>query len=323
MRYVLGIALAGVVSAPAAAQDKMTYGTLADPAFAAATWAIIHGKVKSDKLTIDVKPVSIPAMIQALSTKQYDAVAAAVPTIPVAISRGIPVVILSTALRLRSEGVSGDLWVKADSPIKTAADLKGKTIGVYGVQSTGIMLARYVLTKKYGLNTALEGGDVKLAELPPPTIPGAVLAGRIDAGAFLHYQAYTATLGKDLRNIGAGQSDMNEVLGVPAVTAVTVSYADRLAAKPEMYKEFNRQLKASYDYMLANQAEVYGAVAKESNVPIGYFQVFFSKFAEFPQVVSDDDIKAYQRTWEISKEMKLFDKYPNAKDVVWEHALRK
>lgn len=323
MRYVMGVALAGVMSASAAAQDKMTYGTLADPAFAAASWAIVHGKVKSDKLTIDVKPVSIPAMIQALSTKQYDAVAAAVPTIPIAIARGIPVVILSSALRLRSEGVSGDLWVKADSPIKTAADLKGKTIGVYGVQSTGIMLTRYVLTKKYGLNTALEGGDVKIAELPAPTIPGAVVAGRIDAGAFLHFQAYTATQGKELRNIGAGQSDMNEVVGVPTVTAVTVSYADRLAAKPEMFKEFNRMLKASYDYMLANQAEVYGAIAKESNTPIAYMQTFFAKFAEMPQIVSDDDIKAYQRTWEISKEMKLFEKFPNAKDVVWEHALRK
>src|SRR5688572_3091463 len=106
MRYVLGVALAGIVSASAVAQDKMTYGTLADPAFAAAAWAIVHGKVKSDKVTVEVKPVSIPAMIQALSTKQYDALATAVPTIPFALSRGIPVVILSTALRLRAEGVS-------------------------------------------------------------------------------------------------------------------------------------------------------------------------------------------------------------------------
>ena len=323
MRYVLGIALAGIVSMSATAQDKMSYATLNDPAFLAATWAIVNGKVKSDKVVVDVKAVSIPAMIQALSTKQYDAVTTAVPTVPFALSRGLNVVILSTALRLRPDGVSGDLWVKADSPIKTAADLKGKTIGVYGVQSTGIMLARYVLTKKYKLNTALEGGDVKLAELPAPTIPGAVVAGRIDAGAFLHFQAWTATQGKELRNIGAGQKDMNEVLGVPAVTAVTCSYADKLTAKPEMYKEFNRLLKASYDYMLANQAEVYGAIAKETNSPAAYLEVFFSKFAETPQIVSDDDMKSYQRTWEIAQEMKMIEKVPNAKDVVWEHALRK
>lgn len=324
MRKKIGLAATGLVLAVATtqAQTKLTYGILADPAMIAATWAISAGKVKSDKVTVEVKPLPLPALIQAVATKQYDITVTAVPPVPIALARGIQIKILSSTVRLRSEGVSGDLWVKADSPIKSARDLKGKTIGVYGIQSTGIQLTRFVLGKKYGLNAALEGGDVKLAELPAPTIPGAVVAGRIDAGAFLHFQAWTASTGTELRNIGAGQADINEAVGAPTVTGVSIAYTEKLAANPDAYKEFNRLLKASVDYMLANKAQVYGAVAADTKAPLAYFETYFEKFAEFPQIVSDSDMKAIQRVWEISKEMKLYDKHPDAKDVVWEHALR-
>jgi ABC-type nitrate/sulfonate/bicarbonate transport system substrate-binding protein len=126
MRAIFGFAAAGLLcaTAPAPAPTKLSDAILADPAMIGATWALAQGKVKPDKVTVEVKPLPLPALIQALATKRYDITVGAVPPVPIALARGIPIKILSSTVRLRSEGVSGDIGVKADSPIKTAKDLK-------------------------------------------------------------------------------------------------------------------------------------------------------------------------------------------------------
>ncbi len=315
---VLAFAASGAV-----AQEKITYAVLDDPSHAALIWALVNGKVKSDKVVIEPKPVAIPALIQAIATRQYDVVETAVPSVAQAYGRGLQLKIISIALRLHKDGEAADLWVKKDSAIQSPRDLKGKTLAVYGLQATGIQLTRIVLQKKYGLNAALENGDVKFAELPAPAIPGAIAAGRVEAGALIHIQAYGAQKGGDLRSIQAGQRDMVEIFGVAPVTAVNVSYPDKLAARPEAFREFNRLLAESARYMLANRAEVFGAVAQDRKIDPAFFDVYFSRYSEFPIAVAEDDIKAITRLWDLSKELKMLDSAPAIGDVLWEHALRR
>lgn len=320
--FLIAAAVAASLAIPAGAKEKITYGYLLDPSHEAVMHAITTGKVTSDKIEIEAKAVQIPALIQATGTKQFDVIETAVPSIALAGERGLKLVVVSTALRLQPEGEGVDIWVKADSPIKSAKDLKGKTLAVYALGGSGITLTRIVLNKRYGYNVALDGGDLKFIELPAPGIPGAIVTGRVDAGVLIHAQAYAAEKGKDLRAIGVGQREMNEVLGARPITAVNVSYPEKLAARPEAFKEFNRLLRESAKYALANKAEVFGAVAKKYNIDAGYFDVWFGRYLEFPAAISEQDIKAIVAMWEHCKELGIIRSFPDVKSVIWEHAIR-
>lgn len=315
-------ALTACLALPSAAKEKITYGYLLDPSHEAVMYGITAGKVTSDKIEVEAKTLQVPALIQATGTKQFDVIETAIPSIALAGERGLKLVVVSTALRMHKEGEGADIWVKADSPIKSPKDLKGKTLAVYALGGSGITLTRIVLNKLYGYNVALDGGDLKFVELPAPGIPGALITGRADAGVLIHAQAFAADRGKDLRAIGAGQKEMTQVLGARPLTAVNVSYPEKLAARPEAFKEFNRMLRESAKYALANKAEVFAAVAKKYNIDAAFFEVWFGRYSEFPATVSAEDMKAIEAMWVHCKELGIIRSYPDVKSVVWEHAIK-
>ena len=169
---VMTVALPGF----ALAKEKVTYAYLLDPAYDAVTWAMSNGKVTSDLIEVEARGLAIPQLIQATSAKQYDVIMTAVIAIPPAAARGLELKVLSTALQQSRAGEGAGVWVKSDSPIKNPKELKGKTLGSYALRSTGYTQVRFALIKKYGLNAALEGGDLKQVEIQAPNLPGG--AGR-------------------------------------------------------------------------------------------------------------------------------------------------
>ena len=123
--------------------------------------------------------------------------------IPRAKSKGLDLEVLATGLRSHNKKHSGDIWVRKDSPIRTADDLKGKKIGVYSLNSTGITLVRIALWKKYGHNVSFQGGDSEWVQVPAPSIPAALASDQIDAGTLIHAQAYKAMRSGDFRSVVA------------------------------------------------------------------------------------------------------------------------
>jgi NitT/TauT family transport system substrate-binding protein len=114
-----------------------------------------------------------------------------------------------------------------------------------------------------------------------------------------------------------------EVMGVRAVSAIHVGYPEKLAARPEVFREFARMIKASIDYTLKNQAEVFVAAGKENNIDPDFFKTWFNSFSQVPMAISGDDVKAIQKVWELAKEMGIIDAaLPNAAEMVWQHAIR-
>ena len=75
---------------------------------------------------------------------------AAVVSLPAAVQRGLSVNVLATSLRAAPAGEGAGVWVPRDSALKTPRDLKGKTLGSYGLRSTGYTQIRIALAKKYG-----------------------------------------------------------------------------------------------------------------------------------------------------------------------------
>jgi NitT/TauT family transport system substrate-binding protein len=294
----------------AAAKDKITFAYLLDPSHDAVVHALKTGKVKSDLIDVEVRALAIPALIQATSARQYDVVQTAVISIPRAEKQGLKLAILSTALRYHVSGEGADIWVRVDSPIKSVEDLKGKTVGVYGISSTGITLIRLALWKKYGVNVSLQGGDMRFVEMPAPSLPAALSTGRIDAATLIHSQAFAASKSGEFRSVAHTAKDMYETFGLRMVSAVNVGYPDKIEAKPAAYREFNRLLK------------VFAAVGKETNVDPAFFKRWFSSYSEFPAVITAQDVQAIEKVWALSQELGLIDSYPDPKGLIWSGALR-
>lgn len=306
----------------AQAKEKITYAYLLDPAYDAVTWAMTNGKVTSDLITVEARGLAIPQLIQATSAKQYDVIMTAVIAIPPAAARGLELKVLSTALQQSSRGEGGGIWVKTDSPIRNPKELKGKSLGSYALRSTGYTQVRLALIHKYGLDAALEGGDLKQVEIQAPNLPGALAAGQIDAATLIHSQAFRALKSGEFRPIAETGRDNIEIYGTRFVSALNVSYPERLAQRPDAFKEFNRMFRESARFALAHRDEVFGAIGKQTNLPPEFFDWWFEKSSDVPGTFEESHAQAIMKLYELSKEIGMIQSFPDIRTVAWEHVLR-
>ncbi len=316
------LAVALVAAAPAQAKEKVTYAYLVDPALEGILYGIKSGKVHSDTVELDATPLSIPALIQSTTTKQYDVVMNAVLSIPRALSKGLKMEVLSTALRSVPSDVSGGAWVKKDSPYKKLTDLKGKTIGDTALQSTGTMWNRIAMWKSQGINVSYDGGDFKWVQLPASGLLGALQTGRVDAANLIHLQAFEALKSGNYVSLLHTAKTLHDMFGVYQVSAVNVGYPEKLDARPDAFKEFDRMIKASVDYANAHTAEVGAAIAKKFKISPDFFGWWLKTYSTFPGVVSDGDLKAMEVVWKYAHELHAMGNYPKAESVVWKYAIR-
>ncbi len=310
------------VARPGFAKEKITYAYLLDPAYDAVTWAMTNGKVKSDIVDVEARGLAIPQLIQATSAKQYDVIMTAVIAVPPAAARGLELRVLSNALQQSAAGEGAGVWVKSDSPIKDPKELKGKSLGSYALRSTGYTQVRLALIKKYGLNAALEGGDVKQVEIQAPNLPGALAAGQIDAATLIHSQAFRALKSGEFRPIAETGRDNIEVYGMRFISALNVSYPERLAQRPDAFKEFNRMFRESVGYATSHGDEVFGAVGKQNNLPPEFFKWWFEKSSDVPGTFTEEHAKIIMKFYELSKDIGMIQAFPDIRTLVWEHALR-
>jgi NitT/TauT family transport system substrate-binding protein len=312
------------VAAPVLAQQRQSigYAYLLDPAYDVVTWAMRNGKVPSSSIDVQARALAIPQLIQATSAKQYDVIMAAVVSLPAAVQRGLSVSVLAASLRAAPAGEGAGVWVPRDSPIKTPQELKGKTLGSYGLRSTGYTQIRIALTRKYGLNMALEGGDVSQVEIQAPNLPGALSSGKIDAATLIHSQSYRALKSGEFRLIAETARDNNEIFKTRFVSAVNIAYPDRLARQPEAYVEFCRVFRESLRYAMANKAEVFGAVSRESGLEPEFFEWWFGKNSEVPGYFSEAHAQAITTFYEQARDLGVLKSYPDIRTLVWDKAPR-
>jgi NitT/TauT family transport system substrate-binding protein len=306
----------------AQAKEKITYAYLLDPAYDAVTWAMTNGKVASDLITVEARGLAIPQLIQATSAKQYDVIMTAVIAVPPAAARGLDLRVLSVALQQAAAGEGAGIWVKSDSPIKSPQELKGKALGSYALRSTGYTQVRLALIKKYGLNAALEGGDLKQLEIQAPNLPGALAASQIDAATLIHSQAFRALKSGEFRSIAETGRDNIEVYGMRFVSALNVSYPERLAQRPNAFREFNRLFRESVKYALAHRDEVFGAVGQQNNLPPEFFTWWFEKSSDVPATFEESHAQTIMKFYELSRDIGMIQNFPDIRTVVWEQALR-
>ena len=318
---ICGLALAGALATPAHAQTAVSFGYLADPSHEAVMWAVRNDKVRSPTVKIEATRLDISALIQATAARTYDVVQTAAVAVPRARERGLDLRIIGTGLRYHTSGEGAGIWVKKDSPIKSVADLKGRKIGVYSLGSAGITLIRIALADVHGFNVSVRGGDVEFVEMPAAALPAALASGRIDAATLIHAQAFKALQGGEFIPITQTAEDLSRKFGVRMVSAVLAGYGDKLDAKPEVYREFLRVLHASMDYAVRHPAEVFPAVGKDTDTDPEFFKAWFTRFSDFPVLLTGNDMKAIELLWKRSVDLDILKTVPPVADTVWKPAL--
>ena len=308
--------LALACGTPAIAKDKVTLVHPTDPIFEASVWPIQQGKVTSDKVDLQVSFTSIQAVIHAVGTKQYDLIPMVTNILPKLAERGVPVKIIATNQRYSLKGGGSRLYVTANSPIKSVADLKGKTIGVTSMRSSGVTSVRVVLSEVHHANVAAEGGDFKWVEMPLAVLRTALTSGRVDAAILSNKYDYEASHSKDFRLLL--KKSLNDAVHAQVPGTVILGYSDKLAARPDTFVEAARLLKASADYVDAHQDEVFGAVAKKNGVDAAYLKWYYAYYANIPYDLTKGDLKGIEAFWGALKKLHMLKKTPKVESMVWD-----
>lgn len=135
------------------------------------------------KYGLDVEIVSAgggPALSAAMASGKYDIGQSNVATIAAAHQAGLPFVLVAPASLYDSRNATSALVVTKDSPIKTAADLDGKTVGNLDLRDIGTV-ALGVWLEQHGVNPA----NVRIVEIPMAQVSEELARGLVAASLTL------------------------------------------------------------------------------------------------------------------------------------------
>jgi NitT/TauT family transport system substrate-binding protein len=157
------------------------------------------------------------------------------------ISNGLPVKLIAISSLTPTKGYL-EVLVKRDSPIRTWADLAGKTVATINLQGQFHML----------VNNAVEkagASAIRAIPMSPADEPAALEAGRVDA---IVMQDPTLTQAKsryDFRSLGNPMSQ----LGYPLPSGGLYSSNDTIAKKPDVLRRFVTAWKEAVAISKGNQ----------------------------------------------------------------------
>jgi NitT/TauT family transport system substrate-binding protein len=181
-----------------------------------------------------------------------------VTSLVLAKSRNLPIKMVSNGVASTGEiGKDfGGTVVKKDSPIKTAADLAGKTVAVNTLKNIGDTTVRATVRKA--------GGDpkaVKFVELAFPEMPAALAAGRVDA-TFVVEPFLTTLVGQGDRVVAWNYAEPAAAMTVAAYFASN----ELIAKNPDLVKRFQAAMTESLAYADSHPDEVRGVLATYTKI---------------------------------------------------------
>ena len=151
------------------------------------------GKNYGKAYTLDTKTFPSGAVrAQALAADAIDLASGAAATVIAAASQGVEAKVIASISRLGRKGFYDSFYVKAESPIKTIADMKGKIVGINGLSTSGHLELVAGLAK-----AGLKDTDVTITAVPFSAMQEALSAGKIDVGMFV--VPYGALLEREMK----------------------------------------------------------------------------------------------------------------------------
>lgn len=201
--------------------------------------------------------------------------------------------------------------VKDDSPIKTVADMKGKSVGT-NVFGSGILGPMFLLLKKNGLDP---DKDIKLVETGFPGSEDAIRTGRVDVGVLNQPFAARAEAKGGLRKLFSLADQQQNIVHI-----MEVCRKDFVDKNPELVKAYVRDLTSGMKKALADRPETLKVVNEVIKAPVEVLDTYLLKpndFARDPGAAPNfDGIQAmfdiYAETGMVGKKLKATDfKHPS------------
>jgi NitT/TauT family transport system substrate-binding protein len=160
--------------------------------------------------------------------------------------RGLPISIIAPELVYTPANSYALLQVAIDSPLRTGADLNGKTVGVPALNDLNCLATRAWVDKN--------GGDwrsLKFVEVPNSVIEAALQTHRIDAGMMQSPQLDASLSAKTTRTLGDGYGAIAPTFYVGGFIART----DWAASNMDVVRKFNRVMAQASAYVNTHPAE--------------------------------------------------------------------
>jgi ABC-type nitrate/sulfonate/bicarbonate transport system substrate-binding protein len=172
----------------------------------------------------------------------------------------VPVLIVHQLLSFGFDGHYDDATVvRADSGIKTVADLKGKTFGVNAIGGTLDMGVR-IMARKAGLNP---DKDLTVVEARPPFLAGMVRDNKIQA-ATLFQPFFEEAMGKGDLKVLYQSSD---IYGGPTDYVFMAFDEKFVKAHPQALRDYIDDYLRAVNWSLDNRADAVKIYAEEWKLP--------------------------------------------------------
>ena len=162
--------------------------------------------------------------------------------------------------------------VKDDPPIKTIADLKGKTIGI-SVIGGGTQGPFNMLLKKSGIDPAK---DIKLVEVGFAVSEDALRQGRVDAVNMNQPFAARAEAKGGTRKLFSLSEAMPNIVHI--LEACRADFVDK---NPDIVKSYVRDITLGMKKALANREETLKVVSEQLKAPIPVLETYLLKDNDF------------------------------------------
>jgi ABC-type nitrate/sulfonate/bicarbonate transport system substrate-binding protein len=162
--------------------------------------------------------------------------------------------------------------VKEDSPIKTIADLKGKSVGT-NVFGSGILGPMFLLLKRNGIDPEK---DIKLVETGFPASEDAIRSGRVDVGVLNQPFAARAEAKGGLRKLFSISDQLPAVVHI-----MDVCQKDFVDKKPDLVRQYIRDLTAGMKKAIANRDETLKVVSEVTKAPVPVLDSYLLKPNDF------------------------------------------
>jgi ABC-type nitrate/sulfonate/bicarbonate transport system substrate-binding protein len=162
--------------------------------------------------------------------------------------------------------------VKEDSPIKTVADLKGKTVGI-SIIGGGTQGPFNLMLKKNGVDPEK---DIKLVEVSFPLSEEAIRSGRVDSSNMNQPFAARAEAKGGIRKLFSLDQALPNIVHI--VEACRKDFVDK---NPELAKAYVRDITKALKMAIANRPETMKVVSETMKVPVEVLDTYLLKPNDF------------------------------------------
>jgi NitT/TauT family transport system substrate-binding protein len=302
---------AGLLSTGASAQDLPKIVVAGPPIddFKQVHYGIKSGLFRRYGLTVETLLTNSGAAATAAVVGNTAQVAfTSVPGVLQAYVKGVQFRVVAPAQWYLTESATDALYVRKDSPLRTARDLNGKTIAVAAIKDLFWATVMAWIEQNGG-----DPATIKIVELPQSAVTPALEEGRIDAGRlgspFVEHGVAAGKVRLFAKNLDA--------IAKRYQASVFVSTADWIAANPEVVNRFVRAMREAIVYTNTHLPETAELVASYSGVEAA--AVARSVRAVDPEYL---EAKNLQPVIDFSYKYKLIDRTFNASDIISTAALK-